>query len=107
VPPAGSGQAQPIRSRTDLVNARPIDPESVTRDPSNDKRLLVRFWGGVEPCFGVEVRVVESATDVKITVLGGVPPEGRDRACIALAKLYEASVDLRSPLGSRTIIVAK
>jgi hypothetical protein len=106
-PPAGSGQGASIRSRSDLIDARPLDPESVTADPANNSRLLVRFWGGVEPCFGVEVRVVESTTDVKVTVLGGAPPDARERTCIALAKLYESAVDLRSPLGSRTIVVTK
>ena len=106
-PSGGTGQAASIRSRTDLIDARPLDPESVTIDPSSPERLVVRFWGGVEPCFGAEVRVVESATDVKVTVLGGAPPDARERTCIALAKLYEAVVDLQNPLGSRTIIVTK
>ena len=107
-PPApGSGQGASIRSRSDLIDARPLDPESVAADPANNSRLLVRFWGGVEPCFGVDVRVVESATDVKVTVLGGAPPDARERTCIALAKLYESPVDLRSPLGARTIVVTK
>ena len=67
-------------------------------DPANNQRLLIRFWGGVEPCFGVEVRVVESTTDVKVTVLGGAPPDARERkSCIALAKLYEATADLKTP----------
>ena len=106
-PAPGVGQAAPIRSRTDLIDARAFEPESVAVDPSNNRRLLIRFWGGVEPCFGAEIRVVESSTDVKVTVLGGSPPEGRDRQCIALAKLYQASVDLESPLGSRSIVVVK
>jgi|KBSSwiStaDraftv2_1062776.scaffolds.fasta_scaffold1071670_2 hypothetical protein len=107
VPGAGTGQASPIRSRTDLVGARAFEPESVTVDPSNNQRLLVRFWGGVEPCFGVEVRAVESATDVTVTVLGGAPPDVASKTCIALAKLYEASIDLKSPIGSRSIVVGK
>jgi hypothetical protein len=106
-PPTGAGGAAPIKSRNDLVGATPLEPESVVVDPANQRRLLVRFWGGVEPCFGVELRAVESANDVKVTVLGGAPPEGRDRACIALAKLYEATIDLKDPLGTRTIVVTK
>jgi hypothetical protein len=106
-PPAGSGGAAAIQSRSDLVGASPLEPESVVTDPSNDRRLLVRFWGGVEPCFGAEIRVAESATDVKVTVLGGAPPGAQSRTCIALARLYQATVELQSPLGSRTIVVAK
>jgi len=113
-PPLGNGdgtipggQAAPIRSRTDLIDARAFEPESVSADPSNNQRLLIRFWGGVEPCYGVEVRVVESGTDVKVTVLGGTPPDAVGRSCIALAKLYQATADLRSPLGSRSIVVVK
>ena len=102
-----TGQAAPIRSRTDLTDARVFEPESVTVDPSNNQRLVIHFWGGVEPCFGAEVRVVESPTDVKVTVLGGTPPDARDKSCIALAKYYEASADLKSALGSRTIVVMK
>ena len=111
-PPLGSsdgsipgGEAAAIRSRTDLTGARAFEPESVAADPSNNQRLLIRFWGGVEPCYGVEVRVVESATDVKVTVLGGTPPDALARSCIALAKLYQATVDLKSPLATRAIVV--
>jgi hypothetical protein len=106
-PGAGVGQPSAIRSRTDLVDARAFSPESVTSDPTNSQRLLVRFWGGVEPCFGVEIRAVESTTDVKVTVLGGAPPDAASKTCIALAKLYEAAVDLKSPIGSRSIVVVK
>lgn len=112
-PPAGigdgtiPGQAAPILSRTDLIDARAFEPDSVGADPSNNQRLLIRFWGGVEPCYGVEVRVVESASDVKVTVLGGTPPGAVARSCIALAKLYQATADLKAPLGSRTIVVVK
>ncbi|MEO5840742.1 MAG: hypothetical protein ABIQ73_01145, partial [Acidimicrobiales bacterium] len=72
--PGAGGDAAAIRSRTDLIAARAFAPDSVVVDPANNQRLLIRFWGGVEPCYGVEVRVVESATDVKVTVLGGTPP---------------------------------
>jgi hypothetical protein len=101
------GQAAAIRSRSDLTDARAFEPESVAADPSNNQRLLIRFWGGVEPCYGVEVRVVESATDVKVTVLGGTPPDAQAKSCVALAKLYQATADLKSPLGSRSIVVVK
>ncbi|MEO8695405.1 MAG: hypothetical protein ABI658_17905 [Acidimicrobiales bacterium] len=105
--PGAGGDAAPIRSRTDLIEARAFQPESVTVDPTNNQRLLIRFWGGVEPCYGVEIRVVESATDVKVTVLGGTPPDAQAKSCIALAKLYQATADLQSPLGPRTIVIAK
>ena len=101
------GQAAVIRSRTDLIDARAFEPESVAADPANNQRLLIRFWGGVEPCYGVEVRVVESATDVKVTVLGGSPPDAQAKTCVALAKLYQATADLKAPLGTRTIVVTK
>ncbi|HUP73338.1 MAG TPA: hypothetical protein VM282_09840 [Acidimicrobiales bacterium] len=101
------GGAAAIRSRTDLIDARAFEPESVSSDPANNQRLLIRFWGGVEPCYGVEVRVVETTSEVKVTVLGGTPPEAQGKSCIALAKLYQATADLQSPLGSRTIVVMK
>jgi hypothetical protein len=106
-PEPGTGQAASIRSRTDLIDPRPFEPTSVAADPSNNQRLLIRFWGGVEPCFGAEFRVVETATDVKVTVLGGAPPDAINRSCIALAKLYEGSVDLKAPLAARAIVVVK
>jgi len=90
----GTGQAAPIQSRSDLTDTRAFEPEAVIGDPTNNRRLLIHFWGGVEPCYGVEVRVVETSTDVKVTVLGGTPPDARDKSCVALAKYYEASVDL-------------
>jgi hypothetical protein len=105
--PGAGGDAAPILSRTDLVGARAFEPESVAVDPANNQRLLIRFWGGVEPCYGVEIRVVESATDVKVTVLGGTPPDAQNKSCIALAKLYQATADLKTPLGTRTIVIGQ
>ena len=107
IPAPGGGQADSIRSRSDLTGARAFEPESVAGDPSNHQRLLIRFWGGVEPCFGVEIRVVETSADVKVTVLGGTPPGAESKSCIALAKLYQVSADLKSPLGTRSIVVEK
>jgi hypothetical protein len=101
------GGAAAIRSRSDLIDPRAFEPESVSGDPTNNQRLLIRFWGGVEPCYGVEVRVVESTSEVKVTVLGGTPPDAQAKSCIALAKLYQATADLKTPLGSRAIVITK
>lgn len=85
----------------DGVAAAAID--SVSELENN--KLEVRFYGGVEGCFGVDhIDVVESDTDVTITVSTGTPPEAAARSCIEIAELQAVIAALASPLNGRTII---
>jgi hypothetical protein len=78
-----------------------IDSASVLE---NDK-LEVRFYNGVEDCYGLDrVEVEETATDVTVTVVTGSRPDVAGRACIEIAELVVTVVTLDAPLGERTLI---
>lgn len=82
-----------------VVNA--ID-SVVLRD---DAELEVRFYGGVEECYGVDhVDVVETDVDVTVTVSTGSRPEAAGQACIEIAELQAVIVRLGQPLGDRAVI---
>ncbi len=69
--------------------------------------LLIRFVGGVAPCFALgRVDVVETDTDITVTLFTGNEPEVNDgpTACIEIAAYYEVEVQLEAPAGDRTIV---
>jgi hypothetical protein len=85
------------------------NPTSIAFDPgqadATDDGLLVRFYGGVDPCFVLDrAGVVETAQAVTVTLTGGAPAELQDAACIEIAVGYEVLVALDAPLGTRTVV---
>ena len=68
-------------------------------------KLEVRFYSGVEDCYGVErVDVEESDAEVTVSVFTGSRPEARDLACIEIAELVAVVVTLDAPLGDRALV---
>jgi hypothetical protein len=91
-----------VPNRHDLVDPRPHAPERVVVDPADPRRLHVRFWGGIPECYGAEVTVRESATQVVVALRSGRIPGGAE-VCIDLAQYQQVTVALAAPLGTRTI----
>ena len=69
----------------------------------DERTLEVRFWGGVEECYGVDrVDVEYGETDVTVTVFQGRVPTAE--ACIEIAVLTAVRVTLDEPLAGRKIV---
>jgi hypothetical protein len=71
----------------------------------DDGRLEVRFYGGVQECYGVDhVDVAETDTEVTVSVFTGSRPEAAARACIEIAELQAVIVTLDAPLAERVVV---
>ncbi|MGH2683455.1 MAG: hypothetical protein ACRDIX_09520 [Actinomycetota bacterium] len=90
-----------VEPRPGLVDVRP-QPWDKARvlDPRN---VEVRFYGGVEQCYGVSrVDVDYRRRSVVITVYAGRVPSAE--VCIELAVLKAVRVDLSEPLAGRRLV---
>jgi hypothetical protein len=102
-PPAAPTRVTPTGDAVDVV---PVSFD-VNAVKAVDDGVLVRFWGGVEPCFALDRYTVnETDTTVTIGLFAGRPPGSGDVACIELAMEYEVQVPLSAPLGTRTVVDA-
>jgi hypothetical protein len=80
---------------------RPIPWEKV--DVVDERTIEVRFWGGIEECYGVDrVDVEYRANEVAVTVYQGRVPAAE--VCIEIAVLTAVRVSLDEPLAGRTIV---
>jgi hypothetical protein len=80
---------------------RPIPWEKV--EVVDERTIEVRFWGGVEECYGVDrVDVDYRANEVAVTVYQGRVPTAD--VCIEIAVLTAVRVRLDEPLAGRTIV---
>ena len=99
----GGGQpkrVEPVAGATDL---RKHAFQSTT--PTGAQALAVRFWNGVEPCYVLgRVDVTETAETVTVTLWTGLGPGAAGMACIQMAAYYEVVVQLKGPLGGRTVV---
>lgn len=98
-----SGGWMPLQPRNDLTSEQSTNPEEIVVGPDGDT-LLVRFWSGVEPCFGARVEVTEAADLIEVHLITGLPPGAEVTTCIAMAVAYEIEVPLRAPVGDRQIL---
>jgi hypothetical protein len=100
VTPDGARRVEP---RPGMADVHAIRFDGAT--PSADGRtLVVRFTGGVAPCFVLDhVTLDETATRVTVTLFAGREPTPEPVACIAIAALYETDVHLAAPLDGRAV----
>ena len=90
-----------VTPRPGLVDVRPNPYEKVV--VLDERTLEVRFWGGVEECYGVDrVDVEYGAKEVTVTVYQGRVPTAE--ACIEIAVLTAVRVKLEEPLAGRKIV---
>jgi hypothetical protein len=69
----------------------------------DERTVEVRFWGGVEECYGVDrVDVEYGETEVTVTVHQGRVPTAE--VCIEIAVLTAVRVKLDEPLAGRKIV---
>ncbi|HEV8683484.1 MAG TPA: hypothetical protein VGS09_12050 [Actinomycetota bacterium] len=98
----------PSKPRPLLVEPRP-DLVDVHTQPWDKARVLdsrtveVRFYGGVEECYGVaRVDVEYRKRSVVITVYSGRVPTAE--VCIEIAVLKSVRLDLAEPLAGRRVV---
>jgi hypothetical protein len=103
VPPSHPQRVVPTNNAADV---RPLSFEAagVTAVTGG---VLVRFWGGIAPCFVLDHYTVhETAQAVTIGLFAGRAPRNDNVACIEIALRYEVKVPLDAPLGTRKVINA-
>jgi hypothetical protein len=87
--------------RPGLVDVRPNPFDAV--EVLDEKTIEVRFYGGVEECYGVDrVDVEYGVTEVTVTVHQGRVPTAE--VCIEIAVLTAVRVTLNEPLAGRKIV---
>ncbi len=99
--PVPEPEPEVVEPRTGLVDvrARPWD-EAVAVGP---RELEIRFWGGVEDCWGVDrVEVDEGPDEVTVTLFEGAVPTAE--ACIEIALFQAVRVTLDAPLAGREVV---
>jgi hypothetical protein len=68
------------------------------------QRLEVRFSGGLRPCFVLDhVEVDETADAVTVTLFAGHDASVHHVACSRARRLLRTVIELRAPLGKRTV----
>lgn len=93
-----------IEPTDDLVNPVIAEPQEILADPADDAVVLVRFYGGVQDCYGARATVLtQDAATVEIRLETGSQPDAGDRACIELAEAQELAVTLDAPVAGRTL----
>lgn len=104
-PTLGDLQPEPtpllVTPRPGSIEPRPHAWESVTVE--NERTLLIRFYGGVEECYGLDhVDVRYSRHEITVTLYEGrVPGAG---VCIDLAMLKAVRAHLDEPVTGRKIV---
>lgn len=87
-----------------LVGAVTATPTEILADPDDDAVVLVRFYGGVQDCYGADVTVVRADDSVvEIRLETGTRPDAVDQACIEIAEAQELAVALDAPVGDRRL----
>ncbi len=92
----------------DLANPGVATPDEIVPDPDDPNAVLVRFYGGVQDCYGARATVVEQGPDeVIIRLETGGQPDAGGTACIDIAEAQELQVVLDAPVGDRTLTAAE
>lgn len=105
--PVEPGGAERVEPDPGAVNVHPVsfDPAEAQPVDENGPGVLVRFWGGIAPCFVLQrYDVEESAEEVVVTLYAGSDPAQPDAVCIEIALQYEVLVPLAAPLGDRVLV---
>ncbi|MGQ0826498.1 MAG: hypothetical protein ACT4OX_15955 [Actinomycetota bacterium] len=99
----GTGGATRVEPRPGMANLHPVSFDPAAAE-ARDGSVVVRFYGGVDPCFVLDrYEVTETDESVTIALHAGSDPAQPDSVCIELAQLYEVEVPLAAPLGTREL----
>jgi hypothetical protein len=95
---------QRIEPMDELMSSVVATPVELVPDPEDPNAVLVRFYGGVQPCNGAHVSAVETDTTVTVTLEVGSNPTAGGQACIEIAEAQELQVVLDAPVGDRELV---
>jgi hypothetical protein len=95
-----------IEPTDDLVDSTVATPDELVPDPDDPNAVLVRFYGGVQECFGARATAVETPDRVTVTFELGNQPDAGDQACIEIAEAQELVVTLNAPVAERELVAA-
>jgi hypothetical protein len=102
-PPAGGARVVEPTPGLDNVVPTAIDSAVIV----DDTTIEVRFYNGVEPCYGVDHATVEQSPTAAIVEVGvGSNPAAGGVACIEIAELQAVRLTLTRPLGDRAVVDA-
>ncbi|WP_405993847.1 hypothetical protein [Streptomyces sp. NBC_00986] len=93
---ASANTPTPTASSTSTAAPHDIKADGYTTD---GKSLTVAFTGGV--CADYKASAVESSDKVTVTVTDTPWP---DKVCVMIAKIYHQTVQLKAPVGDRTVV---
>jgi hypothetical protein len=100
------GVALLVKPTRDAADVRPMTFD-VSDVEAVDGGVLVRFWGGIAPCFVLDHYTVdETPQQVTVALFAGHERGSEDVACAEIARRYEVKVPLDAPLGTRTVVDA-
>lgn len=102
--PGDPGEVERVTPSGDAVMVRTLqfDPSEAE---ATDSAVLVRFWGGIAPCFVLDRYEIEETDDAAtVRLYAGTEPGAEDVACIEIAVRYEVEVPLAAPLGDRPLV---
>ncbi|WP_327404669.1 hypothetical protein OG194_34410 [Streptomyces sp. NBC_01288] len=95
---ASANTPTPTASSTSTAAPHDIKADGYTAD---GKSLTVAFTGGV--CADYKASAVESSDKVTVTVTDTPWP---NKICVMIAKIYHQTVQLKAPVGDRTVVGA-
>lgn len=87
-----------------IVNPHPIPFGSWTK--IGESRLAVHFDIGSPECYGVDVRTTETTTAITVELRSGMRPTAVGKMCTMIAMMASLEIQLKSPIGNRTVTSA-
>ncbi|MBT1258288.1 hypothetical protein KHP11_27890 [Rhodococcus erythropolis] len=92
-----------LSSSADLTNTHPVSVTSYSLVEGAGKNIALNFESGSPGCFGVNVSVHETVSDVTVNVKVGTLPSAVGMACTMEVVEATVEVPLDAPLGNRTV----
>lgn len=92
--------AEMVKPRPGMENKRPVTWDKA--EALSERKVLVTFYGGVEPCDVLDsVKVSYGAKAITISLFSGSDPKKPDAVCIEIAQLKQVEVDLTEDVDGR------
>ena len=93
-----------VAPRPGMAGVRPVQWDRI-EPVAGGATLRVSWWSGVEPCYVLDrVEVIETATEVVVTLYQGHDPAQPDARCPEIAREKTTLVKLDAPLAARKIV---